>query len=160
MRTHLGQLERLCIVDSYNCQVPYLLRAVLPDGLPKLKSLEIHQTPGSGRFISFTEGANWYETEDGNFLQELTPKAAQRNVDSSYMHSIVQGAPNLEELCLQVHCRISPPKMDLLVSCLQLVQSYVLSIELKSTNRRKYPQPSDTSGPWNAFIFQLLGIRV
>ncbi|KAF8177703.1 hypothetical protein BJ912DRAFT_985481 [Pholiota molesta] len=39
----LPQLVSLAFVDSYNAQVPYLLRAVLPNGLPQLKSLEIQQ---------------------------------------------------------------------------------------------------------------------
>lgn len=100
LTSHLGQLDHLGINYSYNLQVPYLLRSVLPDGLPRLKSLEIHQKPSSKSWALSREGTRWYETESGDFLEELDDKKTSKSVDSSYINSIVQGAPNIEELCL------------------------------------------------------------
>jgi hypothetical protein len=62
----LGQLVSLTVYYSINAQVPYLLRAVLPDGLPNLKSLNIGQWPShSGKNVDI-EGALWYEREDAS----------------------------------------------------------------------------------------------
>lgn len=101
LATHLSQLEHLSIIRSYNWQTPYLLRSVLPEGLPKLKSLEIHQVSCAEPFVRSTEGAMWYEAEDGQFLHEKKIKNAQKFVDGPYLHSVAQGAPHLRELCLQ-----------------------------------------------------------
>ncbi len=100
MASHLPQLQFLSIGDSINGQVPYLLRSVIPNGLPNLKSLVIGQDPYAERDVKGIEGAMWYETEEGKFLQEKKISNAYRTVMDKYMHSIVRGAPNLQELYL------------------------------------------------------------
>jgi hypothetical protein len=93
----LSQLASLTIFGSINAQIPYLLRSVLTEGLPNLKSLNIgQQFSSSGKNINI-EGALWYETEDGEFRQAKVTKAAKTVLDG-YMHSITRGAPNLEEI--------------------------------------------------------------
>lgn len=99
LATHLGQLEHLSITDSYHFQIPYLLRSVIPDGLSTLKSLEVHQNPYYCLPIH-DEGALWYETEDGEFLQETTLGKPRKRIDSSYVQSIARGAPNIREFYL------------------------------------------------------------
>jgi hypothetical protein len=82
--------------------VPYLLRAVLPSGLPRLKSLEIEQEI-AGWGNRKLEGVLWYETLNGDFCIEKKKKNIQnipRNFMNGYLHSVVRGAPNLEELGL------------------------------------------------------------
>jgi hypothetical protein len=79
--------------------VPYLLRAVLPSGLPQLKSLEIEQQI-AGWDNRKLEGVLWYETLNGDFCIEKIKKNVPRNFMNGYLHSIVRGAPNLEELGL------------------------------------------------------------
>ncbi|KAF8187520.1 hypothetical protein BJ912DRAFT_926759 [Pholiota molesta] len=95
----LPQLVSLAFTKSSNEQVPYLLRAVLPNGLPQLKSLEIKQDV-RGWEDRTLEGILWYETVDGQFRTEENPKKVERDFTNGYMHSIVRGAPNLEELGL------------------------------------------------------------
>lgn len=101
MASHLPQLRSLSISGSKNAQVPYLLRVVLPGGLPNLKSLEIHQYFYGGDEGLNIEGTMWYEMENGDFMQEVHLHKAQRMMKHQYMYSIVRGAPNIEELCLQ-----------------------------------------------------------
>lgn len=97
----LHQLISLSISNSVNCQVPFLLRSVLPSGLPNLMSLEIGQEPSRQQEIVNMEGAMWYENIDGTFCeQKRNLRAASRTFATLYMHSIVKGAPNLEELSL------------------------------------------------------------
>ncbi|KAF8188098.1 hypothetical protein BJ912DRAFT_409941 [Pholiota molesta] len=95
----LPQLVSLGFTQSYNGQVPYLLRSVLPNGLPQLRSLEIEQDI-AGWDKRTLEGVLWYETLDGQFRTENDGKKMVRDLMSGYMHSIVRGAPNLEELGL------------------------------------------------------------
>lgn len=113
----LHRLTSLSIDNSINAQIPYLLRSVIPTGLPLLKSLGIRQTPGNLDWISQSEaqkGALWYETEDGVFHvpdpekmenpQEMKEEMARfrHSLDEkNYMDSIVKGAPNLEEISLE-----------------------------------------------------------
>jgi len=92
----LGQLLSLSIHRSINAQIPYLLRSVCPNGLPKLKSLVIGQMSSSSVKNKSIEGGLWYETPDGVF-QRGTNKSS-RTVFDGFMHSIVRGAPNLEEI--------------------------------------------------------------
>lgn len=101
MTSILPQLKFLSIKNSVNGQIPYLLRSVLPRGLPKLKSLEINQTPYCSHDVRELEGAMWYETVSGEFREASLIRKASRSMTDCYMHSIVRGAPNVEELCLQ-----------------------------------------------------------
>lgn len=101
MANHLSRLQFLSFNHSINNQIPYLLRSVLPKGLPHLKGLEV-------KFISYIEpdvvnftGATWYETESGEFETTSVSRGAVRTLRKSYMRSIVRGAPNIKELCLQ-----------------------------------------------------------
>jgi hypothetical protein len=92
-------LISLTVYGSINAQIPYLLRSVLPNGLPNLKSLGIVQLPSnSGENVNL-EGALWYETEDGRFREAKLEKAG-RDVLNGYIHSIARTAPNLEEIGL------------------------------------------------------------
>ncbi|KAF9471095.1 hypothetical protein BDN70DRAFT_888466 [Pholiota conissans] len=95
----LPQLISLSVTESYNCQVPYLLRAILPEGLPGLKSLEIRQQSAGWELRTF-EGVLWYETPDGQFRKETRRKKMPRDFTNEYIHSIITGAPNVEELAL------------------------------------------------------------
>lgn len=91
----------LSIQQSLNAQVPYLLRCLIPAGLPNLASLEIDQEWSADReTLNRYEGSRWYETPDGKFHVERRLKNAARTFMDDYIHSIVRGAPNLNELCL------------------------------------------------------------
>ena len=97
----LHRIVALSIQQSLNAQVPYLLRCLIPAGLPNLASLEIDQEWSSDReTLSRYEGSVWYETQDGKFHVEKRLKNAARTFMDDYIHSIVRGAPNLNELCL------------------------------------------------------------
>ncbi|KDR67507.1 hypothetical protein GALMADRAFT_147056 [Galerina marginata CBS 339.88] len=121
----LHRLSSLTIDGSINAQVPYLLRSVIPMGLPNLKSLDIRQQPDADPdWISEpdgNEGALWYETEDGTIHEPDKAKLANpRKIKSEvrrfflpldsehYMHSIVKGAPNLEEISLHTLVGMNP----------------------------------------------------
>jgi hypothetical protein len=95
----LPQLISLRFTESYNGQVPYLLRAVLQNGLPQLRSLEIEQTD-TGWDDHSVVALSWYETLDSHFHMEENRMIMEWNFMNNYMHSIVRGAPNLEELGL------------------------------------------------------------
>jgi hypothetical protein len=95
----LPQLVSLGFTQSYNGQVPYLLRAVLRDGLPQLKSLEIDQHIYGLDDLKL-EGLLWYETLDGEFRTRRWRHQEWDFLTYEYMHSIARGAPNLEELGL------------------------------------------------------------
>ncbi|KDR68791.1 hypothetical protein GALMADRAFT_256642 [Galerina marginata CBS 339.88] len=99
----LHRLVSLAILKSDNAQVPYLLRAVLPEGLPKLKSLLIAQRPASVSQPNHLESTHWYETENQRLGENLFNSEKISFFDNYYMHSIVRGAPNLEELSVQGH---------------------------------------------------------
>ncbi|KAG6825401.1 hypothetical protein H0H92_003814 [Tricholoma furcatifolium] len=92
----LRQLLSLAIFESVNAQIPYLLRYVCRNGLPKLKSLEIGQRPDSDKRNKQNKGSLWYEREDGSFRQGTA--MSSRTVFDGFMHSIVRSAPNLEEM--------------------------------------------------------------
>ncbi|KAG6913709.1 hypothetical protein DXG01_004755 [Tephrocybe rancida] len=92
----LDRLLSLSIHDSVNAQIPYLLRSVCLDGLPKLKSLHIGQADKSTRRNRDIEGSLWYESEDGVFHRTVIK--GSRTVFNGFMHSIVRAAPNLEEI--------------------------------------------------------------
>lgn len=92
----LGQLLSLYIHRSINAQIPFLLRFVCPNGLPKLKSLGICQTPHSSVKNKNIEGSLWYEDPDGVFQRGRNKWSTP--VSDGFLHSIVRGAPNLEEI--------------------------------------------------------------
>lgn len=98
LASHLGQLHHLSITYSLNCQVPYLLRSVIPGGLPLLKSLEINQTPTNE---TWDEGTRWYKKVNGRIIGDAHKGESLRTMPFGYIHSIVRGAPNVKELCLQ-----------------------------------------------------------
>ena len=97
----LNQLTGLSIQQSVNAQVPYLLRCLIPEGLPNLASLEIDQDwSEEGATLRRYEGSMWYEAPDGIFHKHQRVKEAGIYFTDDYIHSIVRGAPNLIELCL------------------------------------------------------------
>ncbi|KAF9481013.1 hypothetical protein BDN70DRAFT_573303 [Pholiota conissans] len=100
----LPRLISLSFAESVNFQVPYLLRAVIPDGLPRLKSLEIESARCSfysPEDIEFSESIIWHETADGHFvIHSDSGTFVPRSFCDDYIRSIVRGAPNLEELGL------------------------------------------------------------
>jgi hypothetical protein len=100
----LQRLRRLSILDSHNAQVPYLLRSVMRDGLPNLRSLSIEHTSDLDLdevVAEGLEGAYWYETLDGAFHEVPTGEIPSIPItDAGWVTSIAKGAPNLEELSL------------------------------------------------------------
>ncbi|KAF8907692.1 hypothetical protein CPB84DRAFT_1768563, partial [Gymnopilus junonius] len=96
----LHRLIGLEIDNSVNAQIPYLLRFVLPQGLPNLKSLSIGQYPSSSSKNERTEGALWFETEDGEFMEKKDWRSSTHVYGDYYLHSIARGAPNLIELAM------------------------------------------------------------
>lgn len=97
----MNQLVSLSIHRSINAQIPYLLRFILPKGLPNLRSLEIDQMPSSEKFIRDLEGAMWHETSDGEFRTEKGRLKAWKGMHEDYMPSIAKATPNIEELGLK-----------------------------------------------------------
>ena len=90
-------LIRLSILNTCNAQGPYLLRAVVPEGvLLALRSLSIHRNteniPGLRR-----EGYLWREDENGG-VSQADESMPFREFDGNYIMSISKAAPNLEEL--------------------------------------------------------------
>jgi hypothetical protein len=99
----LHQLVSLAVFATVNAQVPYLIRSVLPEGLPNLKSLNIGQSASASANNINVEGGLWYETQDGKFMEQAKVyrgflNRGFRRVSEGYMHSIARGAPNLEEI--------------------------------------------------------------
>ncbi|CAA7267319.1 unnamed protein product [Cyclocybe aegerita] len=96
----LPQLTSLAVHDGINSQVPYLLRSVIPGGLPGLKSLYFVRGPWDKNAVA--EGTSWYETYDGAFHEIKKKKKksdkSDRNILRDYMLSIARGTPNIEEL--------------------------------------------------------------
>ena len=89
-------LIRLNLLDTYNAQGPYLLRAVVPEGvLLALRSLSIlHNTKSRPES---PEGHRWREDENGCVSQAAVTKRSNQ-IDRNYIMSILNAAPNLEEL--------------------------------------------------------------
>ncbi|KAF9477167.1 hypothetical protein BDN70DRAFT_948779 [Pholiota conissans] len=98
----LPRLVSISITYTVNGQVPYLLRAVIPSGLPNLKSLEfVHLSTAGTSYNSLAadEGTRWYETVDGwQGHADNTEDATVGNALQTFIYSISRGAPNLEEL--------------------------------------------------------------
>ncbi|KJA16423.1 hypothetical protein HYPSUDRAFT_71356 [Hypholoma sublateritium FD-334 SS-4] len=118
----LHRLSTLSIIRSTNSQVPYLLRSVLPNGLPNLKSLEIHQTPGYYSAIpQFAKGVMWHEDENGIF-HTGRPYLNGWNVTENFMHSIARGAPGVQELGLHGN-PLSPKDITKITPALSTLQS-------------------------------------
>ena len=89
-------LIRLSLLGTSERQGPYVLRAVVPEGvLLALRSLSIHLTLDF--FGPKQEGQLWWEAENGVVSKEDT-KRQTRRFDGSYIVSLSRGAPNLEEL--------------------------------------------------------------
>jgi len=88
----LHQLLGLAIYRSFNGQIPYLLRYILPNGLPNLERLVIDQHRALEQ-DSTMEGVFWCESEDGTFGENPNVFVAYY-----FMHSIVRATPNLKEL--------------------------------------------------------------
>ncbi|KAH6885607.1 hypothetical protein BKA70DRAFT_1444997 [Coprinopsis sp. MPI-PUGE-AT-0042] len=122
----LRQLSSLAVLDSINAQVPYLLRAILPQGLPRLKSLNIIQSPRSSRaaydagFESHTsDDLRWYETCKGGV--HLLPNDQPQDIGvivgpggvGAYLKSIVEACPGLIELAIQSGEEDPPHDLDL-----------------------------------------------
>ena len=97
----LPRLTGLAIHQSINAQVPYLIRELIPGGLPNLRSFEIDQEwSGDRQVLRSHKGSLWYETPGGKFAQQKNFSKAARNFTDGYLSSVVLGAPNIEELCL------------------------------------------------------------
>jgi hypothetical protein len=89
-------LIRLSLLDTYNAQGPYLLRAAVPDGvLLALRSLSIHRYSENSH--KPREGHRWREDENGGVSQANVRKPS-RQFDGNYIMSLSKAAPNLEEL--------------------------------------------------------------
>ncbi|TFK26108.1 hypothetical protein FA15DRAFT_638162 [Coprinopsis marcescibilis] len=102
----LHRLTSLSILDTLDTQVPYLLRQILPSGLPNLKSLCIHQE--WDQFLDlpldhpFTEGCLWNYDNISQSIPaspDIEYQYHRRELDFvAYARAIVLGAPNIEEL--------------------------------------------------------------
>lgn len=91
-------LIRLSLLDTYNAQGPYLLRAVVPEGvLLALRSLSIHRDSGNSHGPKPREGHQWREDENGG-VSQANAKKPSRQFDGNYIMSISKAASNLEEL--------------------------------------------------------------
>ncbi|PPQ84545.1 hypothetical protein CVT25_007616 [Psilocybe cyanescens] len=83
----------LATYDSVNAQAPYLLRSVLPKGLPNPRDLFISQIHRifCGLVQDHMKGPTWYEDEDGEMHENDT---AGSHIDifhnrDQYFYSIV-----------------------------------------------------------------------
>ncbi|KJA15417.1 hypothetical protein HYPSUDRAFT_72088 [Hypholoma sublateritium FD-334 SS-4] len=133
----LHRIQSLSITESQNAQIPYLLREMIPKGLPSLKSLTAHL-----RDLRNIEGAMWYEKSDGSFHVAETRKEAERTVTNNFMHSIVRGAPNLVELAIHF---VSP----YLAKFPSLQRFYTRGFHLK---KDQYPQLAKTADKVAEFL--------
>ncbi|KAF8877829.1 hypothetical protein CPB84DRAFT_1794599 [Gymnopilus junonius] len=98
----LPQLLTLSIYRSINTQIPYLLRALLPRPLLRLRSLGIGQVASSSNRNKHIEGGLWFERVDGTFHQAR--RRESQSIFDSFMHSIARATPNLEELAFHGSC--------------------------------------------------------
>ncbi|KAH6905028.1 hypothetical protein BKA70DRAFT_1226226 [Coprinopsis sp. MPI-PUGE-AT-0042] len=97
----LPRLDSLNILESYNAQAPYLLRSVIKNGLPNLRSLNIAHNPDPGVPFEKLEAINWYEALDGTFCEKEKGRRPHiRVTDPGWITSIVKAAPNIEEFAL------------------------------------------------------------
>ena len=88
-------LIRLSLLYTCNAQGPYLLRAVVPEGvLLALRSLSIHRDPRNSPIL---QGHLWREDENGG-VSQADARRPSRQFDGNYIMSISKAAPNLEEL--------------------------------------------------------------
>jgi hypothetical protein len=91
------QLITLDIHNSINAQATCALRTLSPGGvLPQLRSLGIHTRPSSSSFDLELPGSGWDEYTSYDNKGHLSTKA--RFIDASYVLSVFNAAPNLEEL--------------------------------------------------------------
>ena len=89
-------LKRLSLLYTRNAQGPYLLRAVVPEGvLLALRSLSIHRDSRNSPILQ--EGHLWREDENGG-VSQADARRPSRQFDGNYIMSISKAAPNLEEL--------------------------------------------------------------
>ncbi|KAF8173448.1 hypothetical protein BJ912DRAFT_886147 [Pholiota molesta] len=95
----LPGLVSLSITLAVNGQIPYLLRSVIPTGLPCLRSLEFVHFNTAMSPLAEEEGAKWYETAEGIQIEAMSVDDATLDVAlQTFMLSIARGVPNIEEL--------------------------------------------------------------
>jgi hypothetical protein len=137
----------LVITDTLNAQVPYILRYIVPQGLPNLQSLNVEQNGNPGGNFKDVEGATWWETLDGEFKTEVWKKGKRKftkNVveDVDWMNSVVLACPNLKELALQANeIRVSNYVRIKFVSAVVLRSSLLCHQILEK--HRQVPRSSD-----------------
>ncbi|PPQ96047.1 hypothetical protein CVT26_004680 [Gymnopilus dilepis] len=119
----LHRLKRLSVQQSLNAQVPYLLRVLIPEGLPNLCSLEIDQEWYSiPDILRRYEGSTWFETPDREFMEGMTATRLSKKLTADFLLSIVKGAPGLQELCLYGHLLHSSTVANLSANLSHFVQ--------------------------------------
>ncbi|CAA7266330.1 unnamed protein product [Cyclocybe aegerita] len=92
----LPQLRSLAVCDSINAQVPYLLHCFLEYQKRQYRGYE-------------AQDGTFHDGREGSIKRQ--GQASKRDFLKEYVHSIVRGAPNIEELCF-----ISLPSLtDLIV---------------------------------------------
>jgi hypothetical protein len=95
----LPGLVSLSITLAVNGQIPYLLRSVIPTGLPCLRSLEFVHFNTAMSPLAEEEGAKWYETAEGIQIEAMSVDDTTLDVAlQTFMLSIARGVPNIEEL--------------------------------------------------------------
>ncbi|TFK20734.1 hypothetical protein FA15DRAFT_673200 [Coprinopsis marcescibilis] len=124
LSSKLHQLSSLWVLNSFNCQVAYLIREVIPAGLPNLKSLSVHRRvhlPNSLRSFAplSSEGLYWHEKADGIFSSTYPSSPLESEGDQSrprqafidsFVGSVLRGAPNLVEF--RIALSHGPIKLD------------------------------------------------
>ncbi|KAG6855981.1 hypothetical protein H0H87_008694 [Tephrocybe sp. NHM501043] len=151
-----NQLVSLYLLETYNAQAPYLLRAVPEYGrLPALSSLGIHRTSGNSNNNRKYEGHRWREDENGAVM-EIDPRAnATRRFDGNYLMSIAKAAPNLEELELMGDSDDTINSITASLSRLPKLNRLTLSDPINGTSVRGFFTASFT---WSEYLWRNLGV--
>lgn len=102
LRPILHQLTFLSVCHNYNGKLPYLLREVLPNGLPDLKSLHTRAVSITGnRPDIIPEGGRWFECLHGHVHERWILRDMFSSITGNYLESIAVGIPNFVELALE-----------------------------------------------------------
>lgn len=102
------QLVSLNVWNSSCDQITYVLQTIFPNGLPALRSLAVAMSSSSIHITVPHESALWYEMTDGRLCEaeSFWDQIKARDVNSLCIGSILQAAPNLEEIAF--HSRNFP----------------------------------------------------
>ncbi|KAF8907689.1 hypothetical protein CPB84DRAFT_1768560 [Gymnopilus junonius] len=153
----LHRLITLEISASINSQIPYLLRSVIPEGLPSLKGLSISDIVSSdARGNKPPEGSLWYETEDGEFRENIQgdKQAIIHTWRKYFLPSIARGAPNVIEFSIDGSLNKPGQFMDMSSQFEAFFHLERLYVSFLSYNSRK--RYESTERPWFSHKARLL----